>query len=109
MIHITANEYSRVASHISTVQYSTDVQIMDDLMDEEIASIWLKLSRRGMRKVHLGAIYREQTLLRRPKPNNSADPDKQTARWQKLIQQWKKTSHRADCFVVGDTNLDINK
>ena len=53
------------------VREGVTIQILDNLMEEHIANIWMKKSSRGRKTVHLGAIYREHRWLRQPEPNLS--------------------------------------
>ena len=45
------------------VREGVNVILLQDYMDPDISSIWLKLPRRGMRPLIVGAIYREHKLL----------------------------------------------
>ena len=68
------------------------VETMDELMDEESATIWLKIRRQGHRNIILGAVYREQQLLRQGKDVDTKCEAKQNARWNKILSQWTKAS-----------------
>ena len=54
-------KYSRI---VLLVRDGIQVTILEDLMCPEVASIWLKIAKRGCRKFHLGGVYREHMLLR---------------------------------------------
>ena len=85
------------------------VEVLDKYMNNNIASIWLKMSAKGRKTVHLGAVYREHKWIRQPEPNNSGQIDNQNKRWKQFLDQWVAASARADTLVIGDTNIDYNK
>ena len=85
------------------------VKILKEFMDTEIASVWMKVGKKGGRKMHIGAIYRQHHLLIQPTPNASGRMERQIMRWQKFLTQWKSARERTECFIIGDINLDMNK
>ena len=91
------------------VKDGIDVQVLDKFMDTHIASIWLKISAKGNKIIHLSAIYRQHMWIKQPLPNNTKHPAQQYARWKDFITQWIASSRGAETFVIGDTNLDHNK
>ena len=98
--------YSRIAV---LVREGVQVETMDQLMDDEIASVWLKVSGRGLKTLHIGAVYRQHKLLRQDLPNMSGEPALQNARWRKFVTQCVTAARNNDCIIMGDTNLDYNK
>ena len=97
-------DYSRI---ILMVKEGVQVTIMDELMCPEVSSIWLKISKRGCRKLHLGGVYREHDLLRRDDGIDHSEPAQQLRRWRLFIEQWHIASKQTDCIVIGDLNLDM--
>ena len=91
------------------IKEGVNVEIVEKLMNEDIASIWLKISTKGKKTVMLGAIYREHCFIRQPEPNNSGQINQQNQRWKMFIDQWVAASTKGDTIVIGDTNLDTNK
>ena len=91
------------------VKEGVDVQVLDKFMDPHIASIWLKISAKGNKIIHLGAVYRQHMWIKQSLPNNTKHPAQQYARWKDFITQWIAASRGAETFVIGDTNLDHNK
>ena len=91
------------------VREGVQVKILQEYMNTEIASVWLKVTRKGSKKLHIGAMYRQHHLLRQPIPNNSGGVERQVARWQLFLDQWKRAGEKTECFVIGDLNLDSNK
>ena len=103
---MVSSGYSRLAV---LVKEGVQVQTLEQYMDEEIASVWLKISSKGTKKIHLGAIYRQHKLIKQGTPNLSGDINLQVNRWKKFVSQWKAASNRVDTIVMGDINLDFNK
>ena len=98
--------YSRLAA---LVKDGVHVKVLREYMDQEVATVWLKVSKKGGSKLHVGAVYRQHHLLRQLTPNVSGGVERQKARWQKILSQWRRAGERTECFVIGDINLDINK
>ena len=94
---------------IVLVKDGLQIVIRDDIMDENITSIWIEIPRRGEKKLLLGAVYREQSITGIPKPNNSDEINQQIRRWKHLLQQWSRVGVSNDTYVVGDTNLDFHR
>ena len=98
--------YSRL---VLLVKQGVNIEVQEAMMDDSVASIWLKIKRRGCKTVTLGGVYREHSLLLQGYPNTSNDPGAQTLRWKRFVDQWRAASTNTDCFVLGDTNLDMFK
>ena len=99
-------QYSRI---ILLSKEVLNIQIMEELMDPRVSSIWVKMGGRGVKKLIIGGIYREHTLLKQQDPNNSAAPAEQEARWSLFINQWLRANTMGPCIIIGDTNLDLTK
>ena len=91
------------------VKNGIEVKQLDQFMNNTVAIIWLKISSRGRKTIHLGAIYREHKCIKQPEPNITGNIVEQEAGWEAFIYQWEAASVRADTIVIGDTNLDYNK
>ena len=82
-------------------------KVQNDLMQDDISSIWVHVGGRGRNGLHIGGAYREHTLPAQPEPNISNDILQQELRWYKFINQWISASNRGPCLIIGDLNLDI--
>ena len=91
------------------VKDGVDVQVLNKYMEDHIASIWLKISSKGNKKIHLGAIYREHQWIRQNGPHTTKDLGEQFNRWNDFIKQWVAASRHAETVVIGDFNLNFNK
>ena len=78
-------------------------------MENDTESIWLQLDRKGKKKIMIGSIYREHTLLGQGQGDNSNDKGPQTIRWRRFLKQWKTAGRLGDTFVIGDFNLDYSR
>ena len=103
---MTVMKYSRI---VVLVKNEINFKIEREYMDSVTASIWLSLPRRGKKKVMIGAIYREQHLLRVGTPNNTDNPNDQEARWRVVLDQWARASRGTESYIIGDLNLDYLK
>ena len=101
---LTSMGYSRL---ILLVKEGVQITLMDDLMCPEVSSIWLKIAKRGCKKLHLGGVYREHDLLRSTDDIDHSLPAQQLNRWRLFIDQWDRASIQTDCIVLGDLNLDL--
>ena len=79
---------------------------MENFMDENAASIWVKIVKKGGKPLHIGGIYRDHRLLLQEQPNLTGDPLLQRQRWSRIINGWKKAEKNANVVVIGDSNLD---
>ena len=99
--------YSRL---VLLVRDDVKVEIQEQWMnDDKVASIWLKIRRRGCKPVTVGGVYREHSLLLQGVSNDTDRPEAQSRRWKKFIDQWTNARQDGICHVLGDTNLDIFK
>ena len=105
---ITTKDYNTlgVSRLVILVRNNLNYQLMNEKMEQEISTIWLKIPRRGKKPFILGAIYREHHLLNQQQPNLSGSPALQKSRWKRTIKQWMDVQAGADVLIVGDLNLD---
>ena len=102
-------EQYRLARLAVLVKHELNYNLMEDKMNMETPSIWLKFPRRGMKPFVLGTFYREHTLVNQPMPNLTDNPRLQRVRWAKLLDQWASVQTGADTLIVVDLNLDHQK
>ena len=91
------------------VRVGIEVKLLDKFMNTSVASVWLKISCKGRKSLHLGACYREHKHIRQTEPNNSGELASQINRWKLFVDQWVRASMGADTVVIGDLNIDMNK
>ena len=77
------------------------------LIKPDISSIWIKLVRRGCRKLIIGGLCREFKYIRQA-DNSSENIRCQEARWRRMLQQWTDATRDCDGVIIGDMNLDFN-
>ena len=98
----TARGCSRL---VLLVREDFQVTLKEELMEEKIASIWFKISRRGCKSITVGGFYREHRLLLNGIDNNTEEF--QVDRLKSFVRQWTIASREGHCLVLGDLNLDI--
>ena len=90
------------------VRDGIDVTLETDLMDDQVTSIWVKLSRKGAGRILIGGVYREHRFLHQP-DDSSNHPGEQLRRWNIFLSQVERASTNTSCHVIGDCNLDYIK
>ena len=87
---------------------SLEIEVLRDIMENDLATIWLKIRRKGKKNLIIGAIYRELRQLQpnQTQPNMSGMDNAQQERWNRIICQWIKASKLGVTIVTGDLNLD---
>ena len=80
-------------------------QIIPQLMDKEITSIWIKIGN-GRSKLIVGGVYREHSRMGMTTQVNTESDHEQHRRWKKFIHQWMEAADNPSCIVIGDTNLN---
>ena len=78
-------------------------------MNDEVASIWIKIGNGNINDLLLGGVYREFTLFCHENPESTREIPAQTARWKLFVNQWVQASNSSHCVVMGYLNLDIIK
>ena len=103
---VTSNDYKSngLSRLVVLVRPNLNYRIMEEIMEDDIATIWMKLPRQGKKPFILGAAYREHKLLNRPGPNMSGNF--QCERWDRIINQWQSIQGAGDIMMTGDLNLD---
>ena len=92
--------YSRLVLLIRT---GLSVTILDNLMEDQVASIWVRISSRGRKTQIIGGVYREHRLLLQGEINNTGEEALQTLRWKAFLSQWRRASLMCSkCHVIGD-------
>ena len=89
------------------VKDGLNIHIMKDHMDSDTATIWIRV---GSRKhsIVIGGIYREHLLLGNDNSTTTwmEKQREQEIRWQKIVDKWSNIGRKADCYIIGDINLD---
>ena len=70
----------KISIIVALVKDGFQYKIEKDLMDDQTASIWLKISGKRRKNILVGGVYREHTLLGPTAPGNSNDLKEQRKR-----------------------------
>ena len=62
-----------------------NIEIIEELMNDDSAAIWLMIKRRGKKRIYIGGIYREHRLLMK-NDDLSATDAAQLSRWE--VYHW---------------------
>ena len=95
--------YSRV---VALIREGFQTRVLNEYMEDDLSSIWLKIGGKGSKALIIGGMYREHTLLGYPL---SVDPQEQRSRWKRLLGQWRRACNGAECLVIGDLNIEMGK
>ena len=90
------------------VKNNMNIHILNDHMDNDIASIWIRIGTSKKTSVIIGGLYREHSQL--GKDTNLSSKEKlklQERRWDRILARWKALGDSGRCFVIGDLNLDF--
>ena len=109
---ILPNTWSNLkhARIICLVKDDLNIHILREHMDEDTATIWLRVGT-GKKSVLIGGIYREHTLLGTDYriATRMEHLQEQERRWSKILNRWRNVSRSSRCFVFGDINLDFKR
>ena len=87
---------------------SLDFALKDDLMDDVFSSIWIKISRPGVKSLLICGLYREHQYLNQDS-DWSLQPVEQNRRWAQFLSQVETARISSMCHIIGDFNLDHKK
>ena len=102
---VTINGTARI---VLLTRDSLEFTVMDKLMDDTVSSIWIRISRRGMKSLLLCGVYREHQYLNQVN-DWSLQPLEQIKRWSQFLRQVETARLTAVCHIIGDVNLDYMK
>ena len=91
------------------VKEGTEMEVLEEHMEEDTAAIWFKVNRKGFKKIVIGAIYREHQLLCQDRDIDTESESKQTARLKQILRQWESATEGCEAVIIGDINLDQMK
>ena len=83
-------------------------ELTENLMDDTFSSIWVKISRQGMKSIMVCGVYREHQYLSQDN-DWSLHPTEQTKRWTNFLRQVENARISSTCHLIGDFNLDYKK
>ena len=102
----TTKDFSKfgISRLVVLTRKNLNFTIMEDKMEQDVSTIWIKIPRTGMKSFYMCAIYREHKLLNRPGTNLSGNF--QLDRWDKTLAQWTSIKGGDEVLTTGDLNID---
>ena len=96
---------------VMVVRQEIHVKKLDEFMDNENPSIWVRVGGTTKKSIVIGGLYREHQQLGQNLGDATWMEKKvmQEERWMKMIRQWQKAGNNGKCIVIGDLNLDFRK
>ena len=97
--HANTMQRHGYARMVMLVKPNLNIEMREEWMDPDSASIWVSIKRKGHKRINLGGgVYREHRLLQQHPDSQSHTDTEQNARWSVLVNNWVKASVRANCF-----------
>ena len=99
---------NRTARLVLLAKNGLNFALRDDLMDDVFSSIWVKISRPGVKILLVCGLYREHLYLNLDS-EWSLQPVEQNRRWSQFLKQVESARISSICHIIGDVNLDYKK
>ena len=101
-------EYTKHARLVLIVKDGIDVVKLNQYMDRDISTIWVKVGKNGRKGLRIGGIYREHSVLGITDRNETWQvlQEQMEDRWRRIVTKWEAAGNGTNCVVVGDLNLD---
>ena len=93
---------------IMLVKHEINFEILSNYMEDDISAMWVKIARKGQKKLIVGGVYREHQHLGQV-DKTSEHIRSQEDRWRRILSKWMAVTRGADSVVLGDMNLDFAK
>ena len=98
--------YSRI---VLLVKNGTNVQLLPEYMESDLAMIWIRVGRKVKTPLHIGGIYRQHKLPNKGIMTRDELLSTQRERWNRITSQWARAAVDARCICLGDMNLDFSR
>ena len=74
------------------VKEGVQMTVLNQLIDAEVAAIWVKLGAKGRKPMTLGFVYREFQYIMEDHPSNSIIPQKKTRKMDQICHSLEESS-----------------
>ena len=103
---MTTLKHSRI---VLIVRDGLQIEVLEHLMEDDIAAIWVRVGENKRNSIIVGGIYREHQILGRNRNDVTSQEilQEQEQRWEKVIRKWKVAAKMGSCVILGDLNLDF--
>ena len=90
------------------VKNDLSCQKLDNFMDHDTATIWVKVGSQRSKSIVVGGIYREHQQLGQGNiaATRMEKQRRQEVRWGKIVKNWVNAGKNCSCIAIGDMNLD---
>ena len=101
-------KYLRHARIVLLVKDHLNIHKLNQYMDRDTASIWVRIGDTKKNSIVIGGVYRQHLLLEDPNPPITwvEKQERQEERWARVVDQWRRAGINKNCIVLGDLNLD---
>ena len=96
---------------ILLVREGISVVKLNQYMESDTATIWVRVGSSRKKSIIVGGIYRQHRVLGVTDKEASRLELKleQEERWKRVVKHWKAASNNAKCITMGDINLDYKR
>ena len=96
---------------ILLVREGISVVKLNQYMESDTATIWVRVGSSRKKSIIVGGIYRQHRVLGVTDKEASRLDLKleQEERWKRVVKHWKAASNNANCITMGDINLDYKR
>ena len=96
---------------ILLVREGISVVKLNQYMESDTATIWVRVGSSKKKNIIVGGIYRQHRVLGVTDKEASRLELKleQEERWKRVVKHWKAASNNAKCITMGDINLDYKR
>ena len=84
---------------------------LDEFMNNDIATVWVRIGGGRNNSLVIGGVYREHQILGISNRDASWQERKleQENRWETIVSQWRRAGLNKRCLLIGDINLDYTR
>ena len=90
------------------VKNHINVQKLNQFMNDDISTIWVRVGDSKKNSVVVGGIYREHQILGEGDDNTNwiEKLRRQEERWSRIVNNWRRAGLQSNCITIGDLTLD---
>ena len=82
------------------IKEEMEVEILHDLMDNQVAAVWIKVGGGGRKAMKIGLVYREHQYIWQQQENDSGSMKNQRLRWNMFVDKWRRAAKGSNVMVT---------
>ena len=80
---------------ILLVKDAIDCQLLNKFMEDDLATIWVRVGRKSSKPLHIGGVYRQHKLPNQGDMSREVLLMNQRERWSRIVYNWDKAAKNA--------------